>query len=126
MNSIFEMATREKFRFPYKGNISVEDLWDLSVQALDQVFKTLNAEIKQTKEESLLATKSKEESILDTKIQIVRYIVAVKQEEANKAKTAKANKEQKQKLLALIEEKKNEALAGKSIEELMAMAAALD
>ena len=126
MNSIFEMATREKFRFPYKGNISVEDLWDLSVQALDQVFKTLNAEIKQTKEESLLATKTKEESTLDTKIQIVRYIVAVKQEEANKAKTAKANKEQKQKLLALIEEKKNEALAGKSIEELMAMAAALD
>lgn len=126
MNSIFEMATREKFRFPYKGNISVEDLWDLSVQALDQVFKTLNAEIKQSKEESLLATKSKEESTLDTKIQIVRYIVAVKQEEANKAKTAKANKEQKQKLLALIEEKKNEALAGKSIEELMAMAAALD
>lgn len=126
MNSIFEMATREKFRFPYKGNISVEDLWDLSVQALDQVFKTLNAEIKQSKEESLLATKTKEESTLDTKIQIVRYIVAVKQEEANKAKTAKANKEQKQKLLALIEEKKNEALAGKSIEELMAMAAALD
>lgn len=126
MNSIFEMATREKFRFPYKGNISVEDLWDLSVHALDQVFKTLNAEIKQSKEESLLATKSKEESTLDTKIQIVRYIVAVKQEEANKAKTAKANKEQKQKLLALIEEKKNEALAGKSIEELMAMAAALD
>lgn len=126
MNSIFEIATREKFRFPYKGNISVEDLWDLSVQALDQVFKTLNAEIKQTKEESLLATKTKEESTLDTKIQIVRYIVAVKQEEANKAKTAKANKEQKQKLLALIEEKKNEALAGKSIEELMAMAAALD
>lgn len=126
MNSIFEMATREKFRFPYKGSISVEDLWDLSVQALDQVFKTLNAEIKQSKEESLLATKTKEESTLDTKIQIVRYIVAVKQEEANKAKTAKANKEQKQKLLALIEEKKNEALAGKSIEELMAMAAALD
>ena len=126
MNSIFEMATREKFRFPYKGNISVEDLWDLSVQALDQVFKTLNAEIKQSKEESLLATKTKEESTLDTKIQIVRYIVAVKQEEANKAKTARANKEQKQKLLALIEEKKNEALAGKSIEELMAMAAALD
>ena len=126
MNSIFEMATREKFRFPYKGNISVEDLWDLSVQALDQVFKTLNAEIKQSKEESLLATKSKEESTRDTKIQIVRYIVAVKQEEANRAKTAKANKEQKQKLLALIEEKKNEALAGKSIEELMAMAAALD
>ena len=82
--------------------------------------------VKQSKEESLLATKTKEESTLDTKIQIVRYIVAVKQEEANKAKTVKANKEQKQKLLALIEEKKNEALAGKSIEELMAMAAALD
>lgn len=126
MENIFEMAAREKFRFPYKGSITVEDLWDLSVQALDQIFKTLNAEVKQIKEESLLATKSKEDKILEAKISIVRYIVAVKQAEAQKREQAKVNHEKKQKLLALIEQKQNEELGGKSIEELMAMVAALE
>ena len=48
---MFEIATRNKFRFPFKGVISTEDLWDLSVESLDNVFKTLNSEMKKTKEE---------------------------------------------------------------------------
>ena len=31
---LFEIATRKKYRFPYKGLISVEDLWDLSMREL--------------------------------------------------------------------------------------------
>ena len=50
--NIFEVATRSKMRFPFRGNISVEDLWDLSVNDLDSIFKTLNARVKQTKEEA--------------------------------------------------------------------------
>ena len=47
--------------FEIKGMISSEDLWDLSVENLDNVFKTLNSEMKKTKEESLLSTKSKDD-----------------------------------------------------------------
>ena len=126
MENIFELATREKFRFPYKGSISVEELWDLNVQALDQIFKTLNAQIKQAKEESLLASKSKEDAVLEAKISIVRYIVAVKQEEANNARKASDKKAQKDKLMELIAKKQDEELANKSVEELLAMAAALE
>ena len=32
--NMFEVATRNKFRFPFKGLISVEDLWELSVDNL--------------------------------------------------------------------------------------------
>ena len=42
--NIFEMATRNKYRFPYKGMISVEDLWDLNQTQLDSIYKALNKE----------------------------------------------------------------------------------
>jgi hypothetical protein len=126
MTNLFEMATRKKFRFPFKGQISVEDLWDLSVQNLDTVFKALNAEAKQVKEESLLATKSTEDTILDAKIEIVKHIVKVKLEEANQRQEAAEKREQKRRLQELIATKQDEALQGKSIEELQAMMNALD
>ena len=124
--NLFEMATRKKFRFPFKGMISVEDLWDLSVNNLDTVFKALNAESKQAKEESLLAVKSDEDTILDAKIEIVKHIVNVKQYEATQRQHAVAMREQKRKLQELIANKQDAELQGKSIEELQAMLSALD
>lgn len=124
--NLFELATRKKFRFPFKGLISVEDLWDLSVQNLDAVFKALNAEVKQVKEESLLATKSTEDAILDAKIEIVKHIVSIKLEEADQRTKAAEKREQKRRLQELIANKQDEALQGKSIEELQAMLSALD
>lgn len=126
MTNLFEIATRKKFRFPFKGQISVEDLWDLSVQNLDNVFKTLNAESKQAKEESLLSIKSDEDAILDAKIEIVKHIVNVKQTEAVQRQHAVAMREQKRKLQELIANKQDAELQGKSIEELQAMLSALD
>ena len=81
-NNLFIMATQHKFRFPFKGQVSVEDLWDLNVHDLDTVFKALNAQSKQSKEESLLASKSKADSILEAKIEVVKYIVTAKLAEA--------------------------------------------
>ena len=66
--NMFEFAVRNKVRFPFKGLITVEDLWDLSVRELDNIFKTLNAQMKKSEEESLLATKSKEDETLSVQI----------------------------------------------------------
>lgn len=119
--NIFEVAVRNKMRFPFKGLVSVEDLWDLSVENLDSVFKTLNAQLKTVKEESLLNTKTKEDKELDVRIEIVKYIVGIKLTEKEAQMNAKAKREEKQKILELIANKENEALQGKSIEELKAM-----
>lgn len=124
--NLFETATRKKFRFPFKGMISIEDLWDLSVKNLDTVFKALNAEAKQANEESLLAVKTDEDTILDMKIAIVKHIVNVKLAEAEQSKNAAIKREQKRKLQELIANKQDEALQGKSIEELQAMLAGMD
>lgn len=121
MNTLFVMATRCKFRFPFKGQIPVEDLWDLPVKNLDTIFKALNAEAKQAKEESLLATKSAADAELEAKIEIIKYIVAVKQEEAKQRATAAANKEQQRRIDEIIAAKQDEALQNMSVEELLAM-----
>lgn len=116
--NMFEVATREKMRFPFKGTISVEDLWDLSVQNLDKVFKTLNSRRKEAQEESLLNMKSSEDERLETQIEIVKYIVNVKLEEhAARAKAAE-NREKKQKIMALMAKKDDEAMENMSREEL--------
>lgn len=125
MEKKFESAIRNKYRFPYKGMISVEDLWDLSVTQLDGIFKTLNAEVKKEQEESLLTTKSAADTELETKISIIRYIVATKQAEAEKAKKAKENKAEAQKILDIIGRKQDAALENMSIEELQARLTAM-
>lgn len=116
--NMFEVATRTKMRFPFKGMISVEDLWDLSVQNLDKVFKTLNSQRKEVQEESLLDTKSSEDERLETQIEIVKYIVNVKLEEQVARAKAAENKEKKQKIMALMAKKDDEAMENMSKEEL--------
>lgn len=124
--NMFEVATRSKMRFPFKGMVSVEDLWDLSTNDLDSVFKVLNSQVKQAKEESLLDTKTKEDEVLDMQIEIVKYIVKVKQEENNLRLQAKAKKEKKQKILSILSAKQEEDLQSKSADELKAMLEDLD
>ena len=124
--NIFEVATRNKYRFPYRGQISVEDMWDLPVTALDKIFKTLNKQVKTSQEESLLETKSKEDEVLETQIEIVRHIVSIKQQEANEKLREKERKAQKQRIMEIMADKQDEALKGKSIDELQKMLDELD
>jgi len=121
IEKMFEVAARTKMRFPFRGVVSVEDLWDLSTTGLDSVFKTLNSQVKQVKEESLLNTKTKEDEVLDLQIEIVKYIVKVKLAEEALRTQAKIKKEQKQKLMAILETKQEESLQNKSVEEIQAM-----
>ena len=115
---LFETATRNKMRFPFRGMISVEDLWDLSLTNLDSVFKTLNAEAKKSEEESLLETKSKENEELSNKIEIVKYIVNIKLEEKKTRENARKNAEMKQRLLEIKAKRQDAALENMSDEDL--------
>lgn len=125
-DKMFEIAVRSKMRFPYKGQISVEDLWDLDVNALDGVFKTLNGKIKVSQEESLLQTRSKESEELMLQIEIVKHIVSVKLAEAEARKNAEANRAKRQQILGILADKQESDLKNKTPEELQAMLAALE
>ena len=126
MDHLFELASREKYRFPFKGQVSVEDLWDLSPKDLDAIFKSLNAQVKKESEESLLSPKEAVDVVLNAKIEIVKHIVAVKLSEAEKARQAKKRREEKQRIAELIADKQDEALREKSLAELQAMLNAMD
>lgn len=121
VNNIFEYATRNKVRFPYKGLITVEDLWDLDVNSLDKIFKVLNSQAKQLNEESLLDEPTKEDELINVQIKIIKYIVGVKLAEKEAREIAKIKKEQKQKIMSIIATKQDEELQNTSIEDLQKM-----
>lgn len=118
LTNLFERAAMNKYRFPYKGQISVEDLWDLSLTGLDSVFKQLNKLKKANEEESLLEVKSAEDVEVEDKIAIVKFIVKYKQDAALARLTEKENKEYNQKIMAIIEKKQDQELENMSVEEL--------
>jgi hypothetical protein len=123
---MFEVATRAKMRFPFRGQVSTEDLWDLSVENLDSIFKTLNSQVKQAKEESLLGDKTQADKFLDLQIDIVKHIVSVKLEESASRAKAREQKEKKQTLLAILSQKQEQDLYSKTTEELLAMVSELE
>lgn len=121
MAANFELASRKHYRFPFNGMISTDDLWDLSIQQLDSIFKKLNAQVKQSEEESLLPSPSKENIDLMNKIEIIRHIVAYKQARLAEAETAVARAQQRARIEEALFEHENAELRNKSPEELRAM-----
>jgi hypothetical protein len=119
--NIFEQATRNRIRFPYKGIASVEDLWDLNVQELDKIFKFLNKSLKTSEGESLLGTKNKADTDLELQIAIVRRIVEVKLAEMAARELEKEKKQKRQKIMEVIVAKQDEALQSLSEADLKKM-----
>lgn len=117
--NLFEIATRNRYRFNYKGVMTVEDLWSLRVEDLDAIFKALNRQKKTADEDSLLATKSAEDTELANKIELVKYIVSVKLAEAADRVSAAEKKAQRDKIMEIVAKKKDKALEDMGIEDLM-------
>jgi len=126
MEEMFIKASRLKLKFKTSiGNIEVPDLWDLNLESLNNLAKSLNKELKDAGEESFIGTQSKANALLELKFEIVKYVIKVKLEEAETRKNAADKKAAKEKIMELINRKKEEALSSKSIAELEAELEAL-
>lgn len=115
--NLFEIATRKKFRYPYNGMISTEDLWDLPVEKLDTIYKKLTKEKKNDEEDSLLTLKTKNNDLEDC-IEIVKSVVAYKLNAAEEAKKKAEARQKNQRIMELIAKKQDEKLESLPIEEL--------
>lgn len=115
---MFQKASRMKLRFDYRGVLSVEDLWDLSVRELDDIYKSLNQKLKASQEDSLLGKKSKEDEVLALKVEIIKTVVATLLQEAEDRKTMRKRIEEKEKIMGIMAGKQDAELQGMSMEEL--------
>lgn len=126
--SLFEIASKNKYRFQSpKGNLTTEDLWDLPLTSkttkmcLDDLAKGIHKQLKDTSTISFVLPKTHGDKELETKLEIIKHIIAVRMEEADARTKARENKQKRDQILSLIDDKKNEELKKKSIEELEAM-----
>lgn len=118
---LFEKATKMKLRFNYKGVITTEDLWDLTVGELDVIYRGLSSELKQSSEDSLLGTKSTATDTLQLKIEIIKHIANVKVAEVSAKEQAVADAQRKQLVAEIIRKKELAELENMSVEDLKKM-----
>lgn len=123
---LFEMATRSKLRFPsIKGELSVEDLWDLSDKDLDVVYKNLKDQEVKSSEESLLDDANVDPK-LTAAIGIVKYIFTTKRNERLAEKERINKKLTQRKYIDALSKKQDEAIEKMSEAELRAMIDSLE
>lgn len=125
MDSLFETCTRNKVRFESsRGLLTVEDLWDLPLTSkkdgfdLDTLAKSINRELKQSEEESFVIPNTATNSILQLKLEVLKFIIKVKLDDAEARKSLQEKQERRKKLIDALERKEDQALLNMSAEDI--------
>jgi len=117
--NIFELAARCKLRFPIRGSIGTEDLWDLSLENLSAGYQTVSKALKGMEEDSLMAkSETSEAALANLRAEIIKHVFTVKKEEADAKTQAAVRREQLRQLDDIIARKQNAELEGLSVEDL--------
>lgn len=124
---MFELGTRKKLRFTTtKGQISIEDLWDLPITtkaaatSLDSLAVALDKQLSETGRTSFI-NPQKKDVVTQLKFDIVRQILVTKVAEKEHAADLKANKQKKERLLEILASKQDDKLKGMSESQIQAM-----
>jgi len=118
---MYKQASKQKLRIESgKGLLTVEQLWDLSLTDLDKLAVSLERK-KNAGAKTFLDVKSEEDKTAKLKFDIVLDVLNTKVEEDAIARKQIEDKEHNQKILGILAKKKDDALEGKSVEELEAM-----
>lgn len=120
--SDFKEASRLKLRFATtKGNLTTEQLWDLSLADLDTLAVSLDEAYKNSKGKSFLDKKTTKDKTVKLQFDVVLDILQTKADEAEAIKEAKDIKAHNEKIINLIKDKEDDELKGKSVRELKGM-----
>lgn len=119
--SIFQEASKVKLRFnTKKGMLSVEQLWDLSLTALTTIIRNLKKELKKNSDDDLsfLDETVTVDKTVTLRFEVAKAIYLTKKAEKDAAIDAIEKKQHNQRVMELIQRKKEEKLSEMSIEEL--------
>jgi len=118
---IYKRASKKGLRVQTKaGSVSVEKLWTLPIDSLDELAVSLSEKLDNSSKKSFLEKKTTTQTEDKLKFDIVLDILETKVSDADRAARAAETKAKKQKLMELISRKKDEELGSKSVAELEA------
>ena len=120
---MFERGSRLKLRFEMsKGALTIEDLWDLSLNTLDSMAVKVDEALSKEGGKSFIpvtAAKRTASTYNDLRLDILKHVISTKaaEEEARKARAEKSATISKLKELA--QAKQDEKLASQSLEDIL-------
>lgn len=126
-NNLFITAARKKYRFAsHKGYLSVEDLFDSTLDSLDIIAQSLDQIIQKAGAKSFVKKRTPSSVEESEKLEIVKFVIETKIAEADERKTRADKASQKAFLGELLNKKKLEKLEGLTAEEIEAQIKALE
>lgn len=132
MSDLFLTAARKKLRFASpKGLLTVEDLFDLPLTSntgkanLDDVARGLHLQLKESTQISFVSDSPQVDDEAQVGLEIVKQVIAIRKAEKDELSRQAEKAATRQKIMALIDQKKDAALGEKSIEDLTALLASL-
>lgn len=122
---IFYQALRERLRFPTAtGELTTEQLWEIpltssKVVSLDAIAKSTHRTLKAMDEESFVAaSKNPEKKLLELKLDVLKEVIRIRQEEIAELSEAASKKQLKQQLTDILAQKQQKSLLDLSEEEI--------
>ena len=125
--NLYKQSTRENWTFPTsKGTVSVHNLWQLPLDSekyvsLKSVAINLHNSLSSTTGISFIKSKSPADTLISKKLELVKDIIATREEEAAANLSAKQAESHNAKIDELISKKVDQELANLSIEQLQAL-----
>ena len=118
----FKLASQQKLRFQTnKGLLSVEQLWDLSLEDLDALAVSLETEHKESGKKSFLVKTSAKDKTAKLRFDVVLDVLNTNVEAEQAALAERERKANNEKIIGIIADKQDESLKGKTIKQLEAM-----
>ena len=117
---MFETANERKFRYPFRGQITTEDLFDLNRSQLNEIYQTLSTSVK-SDEVTLLDSKTEEDENLLLKIEIVKTMFDKRVEAEKKLLHERDVAAKKQRIMSIMYRQEDEKLESTSPEDLQKM-----
>ena len=129
MAEVFEQATCVKLRFESsKGCLSTEEVWDLSLAALDMMAKTVNKRLREAEEESFIpvAHQPRVASHDMLRLDVLKHIITTKAAQRDVARARAENRAKLARLKEVLAVKEDDAFKALSQDELLKQIAELE